>query len=104
MEKCDLLQCVDLGLDAFGINMKQAAYSALEIDENLTRCEMLSEPEAFVRALQTVFGSGYVFAERSIIIEVKKKFGLDFPASSYSIPEAFGIAHRQIRKLSHASG
>lgn len=100
MDKCDLLRCVDSGLDAFGINLKDATYSALRTNDDLSPCEVLEFPEALVRALKDVFGQAHVFAERSIILEMQKKFTLVSPASSYSMSEAFRIAKREIRKSS----
>ncbi len=101
MEERDLLRCVDRGLDAFGSNMRDATYSALRVNEGLfSFSEMVSNPDALEGALKSVFGAGYVFAERSIITEMKKKFDLSSPASSYTISDAFTIASKEIRRRS----
>jgi hypothetical protein len=84
-------------LDAFGINMKQATYSALGTDDETFQTKIIQDPEALEDALKIVFGSGYVFAERSIIREMKKEFDLEFPASSYTIGDAIKIASEEIR-------
>ncbi len=97
VEDLELLQCVERGLDAFGINMKQATYSALGRDTEAFNSKIIQDPDALEDALKIVFGSGYVFAERSIIREVKKKFDLEFPASSYTVSEAIKIASEEIR-------
>ncbi len=86
-----MARCVDLGLSAFGSNMKRATYLALGIDE-VSSSEITSDPETLLQALKVVFGQGYVFAEISIILEVKKEFDLKSPTSSYTIPIAFKIA------------
>ena len=96
----DLLQCVDRGLDTFGTNMKQAVYWALTSREAISSDKILSNPEAFVRALEEVFGAGYPLAERSIVREIKRTFELDSPISSYNIPEAFEIAGKFITDVS----
>jgi hypothetical protein len=97
LEDCDLLQCVELGLEAFGTNMKQATYSVLGTDAEAFPTKILRDPEALEDALKIVFGSGYVFAERSIVREVKKKFELDYPASSYTVSGAIKIASEEIK-------
>ena len=102
MDRCDLLQCINDSLDSFGVNLKDATYSALRTNDDLAPCEILEFPEALVRALKNVFGQAYVFAERSIIIEMQKKFTMVSPASSYTMLEAFRIARREIRKSSRA--
>lgn len=95
----DFLRCVDLGLDAFGSNMRQATYSALRRDgEDKFSTDILRDPDALRDALKVVFGAGYLFAERSIVMELKRKFDLEAPASSYTIGEAFRIVSREIRK------
>lgn len=95
------MSCVDLGLDAFGVNMKEATYSALSINDDLRPCEMFEFPDAFTRALKEVFGAGYVMAERSVIKELQKKFSMTSPASAYSIADVFRIARRESRKKSN---
>jgi hypothetical protein len=100
---CDLIECVDSGLDFFGANIKEATYSALENNEGVSSCEMLSNPESLVVALKSVFGAGYILAERSIINEMKKKFDLRSPASYYTIDDAFRLASRKIRENSRRS-
>jgi hypothetical protein len=100
----DMLQCVQKGLDVFGVNVKDATYFALEANDNLTPWEILEFPEAFIRALKEVFGPGYVIAERSVIKEMQKMFEMTLPASSYSMSEAFNIARRQIEDENRGSG
>ena len=97
MEDRELVQCVERGLDAFGVNMKQATYSALGSDADTFSKKIVQDPDSLEDALKIVFGSGYVFAERSIIREMKKKFDLEFPASSYTMTQALKIASEEIR-------
>jgi hypothetical protein len=100
MEMYDLLQCVDRGMDTFGTNMKQAVYWALMSKESLSSDKILENPEAFVRALKEIFGSGYPLAERSIVKEMKKTFELNLPSGSYDILEAFDIVRKDITEVS----
>jgi len=100
MEMYDLLQCVDRALDAFGTNMKQAVYWTLMSKEAISSDRILSNPEAFVRALKEIFGNGYPLAERSIIKEMKKTFELNQPTSSYNILSAFEIVSNDITEVS----
>jgi hypothetical protein len=103
METYDLLQCVDRGLDAFGTNMKQAVYWALMSKESLSSDKILAKPDAFVRALQEIFGNGYPLAERSIVKEMKKTFELsNMQPGTYDIIEAFEIASKEITDVSEA--
>jgi len=97
VDRSEILGCVQKGVDYFGINMMNATYDALEMNDNLSPPEIFEFPEAFVQALETVFGPAHVLAQRSIIREMQK--GLDEmtgPASSYSISDAFEIALRHI--------
>ena len=80
--------------------MIRATYSALGMEEDTCSTEILSDPEALLQAMKEVFGEGYVFAERSIIQEIKKKFDLKSSASSYTIPDAFKIACAEIANRS----
>jgi len=96
----DLLQCVDRGLDTFGTNMKQAVYWALMSKEALSSDKILSNPEAFVRALKEIFGNGYPLAERSIVKEMKRTFELKMPVGSYNILDAFDIVSKEITEVS----
>jgi hypothetical protein len=100
MEMYDLLQCVDRRLDAFGTNMKQATYWTLMSKEAISSDKILSNPEAFVRALKEIFGNGYALAQRSIVKEIKKTFDLDQPTGTYDILEAFDTASKAITIVS----
>jgi hypothetical protein len=100
VDNCDLLRCVDQGLDNFGSNIKSATYSALQVNDDLQPCEIFEFPEAFERALKSVFGDGYVLAERSVVKEIQKKFVIRCVPSSYSVADAFQIARGEIRKSS----
>jgi hypothetical protein len=99
MEMYDLLQCVDRGLDTFGTNMKQAVYWSLMSKEAISSDRILSNPEAFVRALKEIFGNGFPLAERSIVKELKKTFELRNPTSTYTILKAFEIVGRDITSV-----
>jgi hypothetical protein len=102
MEMYDLLQCLDRGLDAFGTNMKQAVYWSLMSKEGISSDRILSNPEAFVRALKEIFGNGYPLAERSIVKEMKKTFELNMPPGSYNILEAFDNVSKDITEVSES--
>jgi len=96
MEIYDLLQCVDRALDSFGSNAKQATYWSLMSKEGISSDRILSKPEAFVRALREVFGSGYVLIEKSIVKEINSSFDLGSSADSYGLIEALDAASRDI--------
>lgn len=76
--------------------MKQVVYWTLLSKEAISSDRILSNPEAFVRALKVIFGNGYPLAERSIVREIKKTFELPNPSSSYNILKAFEIASKDI--------
>jgi hypothetical protein len=103
LEMYDLLQCVDRGLDSFGTNMKQAVYWQLMSTEATSSDRILSNPEAFVRALKEIFGSGYPLVERAIIRELKKTFEIKMLPSSYNILEAFEIVSKDITEISESA-
>ena len=99
LEVYDVLQCVDRGLDAFGSNMKQTTYWTLLMKEGVSSDKILSQPDAFIRALKEVFGSGFPLAQRSIVKELKKVFDLPLPTSSYSIAEALEVASKTVTEI-----
>ena len=100
MEMYDLLQCVDRGLDSFGSNMKQAVYWQLMSKEAISSDRILYNPEAFVRALKEIFGSGYPLAERAIVKEIRRVFQLQVRPRSYSLDEVFDIVSKDITEVS----
>lgn len=89
METHDILQCVERGLRSFGLNMKMVTFASLESGEGKFSDEILSDPEAFERALKTSFGSGYKLAARAIVQEINK---LCSPNRAQNLVEALEMA------------
>ena len=99
LEMYDLLQCVDRGLDSFGTNMKQAVYWTMMSNAAISCDKIVSNPDAFIKALREVFRDAYPLAERSIIREMKKTFDLRGVPSSYNIVDAFELASKEITEI-----
>jgi len=95
----DLRLCVDKGLDSFGSNVKQAVYWSLMSKESISSDEVLSNPDAFIRALKEVFNAGFPLAQRAIVKEIKKTFEIDMSPGSYDLQEALDLVSKEITDL-----
>jgi len=82
MDTHDLLDSIDKGLDPFGSNYKQMIYWNLLATYRASSGEVIiSDPEAFGRAIEELSGSRAERIEQSIIREVRKTFGLSIQES-----------------------
>lgn len=79
MELSEIRECVERALMGFGLNMKKVTYASFQNNEGKLSDEILSDPEAFARALKTSFRSGYNLAERAIIKEILIAVGEAYP-------------------------
>jgi len=78
----EIVKCVDRGLDAIGQNVKQVIYWHLENRLNIKRSEIASKPEAFIKALESMFGEGARHLEKAIIREISMTFDVPIPSDS----------------------
>jgi len=74
----EILECIDRGLDTFGVNMKQVVYYRIQTVNHLNREEIVQKPLEFVNSLADMFGSVAVkIIEKSIVREIAQQFKLD---------------------------
>ena len=73
--KSGILKCIDSGLGVLGDVSKQLVYSYLA-QKHLSRDEIPDEPWKFTEALKSLFGRGEEVLERTIVMELKRTYGI----------------------------
>lgn len=71
-----VVECVDAALKQLGPSISQALYFHLENKFGIKKEEILNQPEAFSKALHSIFGAGANVIERLIVQKIKDKFKL----------------------------
>jgi len=89
----EFLLCIDRAFTKFDESRANSIFSKFETDYNLSRSDILSNPELFSKTLRSIFRFGFPYVERSIISELRDEFHL--PERNY-----YGLtdAVREIRK------
>lgn len=81
MSKCNvdriLLEAVDESLSSLGESSKQSIYFHLDNSFNIKKQEIPNKVEAFVDALEKIFGLGADFIESLILKRLAEKIELD---------------------------
>ena len=77
-----LLEAVDEQLTSLGESSKQALYFHLERGFNIKKQEIPQKPEAFVDAMERIFGQGADYLEILIMKRLHSKIGLDVRLSA----------------------
>ena len=94
LDDYELMECIDEGLGIFGQNVRYTVYWRIAYLNNLPYSGILVNPEAFVEALQTIFGLAAIQIEHVIMQRIKERFELlDLECSS--LPEVIRYARRQ---------
>jgi len=75
-EKC-LLEAVDEGLSSLGESSKQSIYYHLNNSYNIKKQEIPAKVEAFIDALEKIFGLGANFIETLIMKRLMEKIELN---------------------------
>ena len=70
-----ILKCIDSGLGVLGDVSKQLVYSYLA-QNHLSREEIPDEPWKFTEALKSLFGRGEEVLERTIVMELRRTYGI----------------------------
>ena len=70
-----ILKCIDSGLGVLGDVSKQLVYSYLA-QNHLSRETIPDEPWKFTEALKSLFGRGEEVLERTIVMELKRTYGI----------------------------
>ena len=73
--KSGILKCIDSGLGVLGDVSKKLVYSYLAQNQ-LSREEIPDEPWKFTEALKSLFGRGEEVLERTIVMELKRTYGI----------------------------
>ncbi len=74
--RAGVLKCIDSGLEVLGPVSKEVIYSYLAQNQ-LIREKIPDEPWKFTEALKSLFGRGEEVLERSIVLELKRRMGID---------------------------
>ena len=72
------LEAVDEGLSSLGESSKEAIYFHLDKDFNVRKHEIPDKIEAFVGAVENIFGLGANFLEIAIMKQLRAKMGQQF--------------------------
>lgn len=86
-----IMECVDAGLKKLGPNVNQVIYFHLESKFGVKKEEILNRPEAFSKALHSIFGRGAKEIERLIVQKIQEKFKLHLKSKT-SLIEAIQTA------------
>ena len=70
-----ILKCIDSGLGVLGEVSKNLVYSYLA-QNHLSREEIPDEPWKFTEALKSLFGRGEEVLEKTIVLELKRTYGI----------------------------
>jgi hypothetical protein len=70
-----ILKCIDSGLGVLGDVSRQLVYSYLAQNQ-LNREAIPDEPWKFTEALKNLFGRGEEILERTIVLELKRTYGI----------------------------
>lgn len=89
-----ICECVDAGLKQLGPNINRVIYFHVENKFHIKKEEIPSQPEAFSKALHSIFGSGAIVLERLIVQKIQEKFKLRLKPKT-SLVEAIQTAKRR---------
>ena len=99
MDDYELMECIDDGLNLFGPNIRYTVYWRMTILNNMPRDGILVNPEAFIKGIESIFGSGAKQIEAAMVEKIKAKFGIENPEME-SLPQAIRYARKQISEIS----
>jgi hypothetical protein len=86
-----ILECIDTAFRKLGETVAKSIFFYLKKDFSLERLEIPKKPEAFEKALASVFGEqGAKVIEKLILVEIRNAFQLE-ESSSSTFKEAIAI-------------
>lgn len=100
LENCDLLRCVEKGLDSLGSSVKTVIFSRMYTRHNAEKSEVVSDPTVLTRVIQEMFHGSTPVIEKSIIREIKKGFNLPLNETD-GLVAAISAAKRQMIQAPH---
>ncbi len=95
-EESRILECVDEGLDVFGVSVKTVIYWRFRTIYNCQREDILRKPELFTESLRTFFGDRAFHVEASIVASLTVKLKLAGVEPSDSLTMAVTNARKQL--------
>ena len=98
LDDYELMECIDEGLDLFGSNLRYVVYWRMTILNNLPRGGILTNPEAFVKGLESIYGVASKQIEVAIVKKIIERAGIG-SLQSPSLPEAIRCAKRQAQMI-----
>ena len=98
MDDYELMECIDDGLDLFGSNLRYLVYWRMTILSNLPRGGILTNPEAFVKGLESIYGAAAKQIEVAIVNKIIERSGIE-TLQSTSLPEAIHCVKRQAQAI-----
>lgn len=96
-----LLEAVDQGLSVLGESSKLSIYFHLEKSYGIKRQDIPQKPEAFVSAVEKIFGPGAKFVETLVSKGLCEKAGLnteDSGVTSLSLVEAAALVKKKMEQ------
>jgi hypothetical protein len=99
LEECDLLGCIDRGLEPFGSHVKQTIYWKMMILHGSQRQGVIAHPGTFAKVIEEIMGGSAVGIEKSIIREIRKVFDLSVPKTE-TLVTAIDAARERIVPVS----
>ena len=92
-----ILECVMKGLAGYGDDVPKMVVYNLKWMSKIRREEIPDKAEEFEKCLDQIFDSGSAFIKKSIIEEIKAKFGLTHDYKS--LKDAFESAALMLREM-----
>lgn len=98
LDDYELMECIDEGLDLFGSNLRYLVYWRMTILSNLPRGGILANPEAFVKGLESIYGSAARQIEAAIVNKIIERSGIE-THQPVNLSEAIHCVKRQEQVL-----
>lgn len=74
----ELMECVERALDRFGPGVKYAVMWRMIVLGNPPKRGILVDPDAFIAALQSIFGRSAKLIEQAVLDEIKARSGSEY--------------------------
>jgi predicted transcriptional regulator len=85
-----ILGCVDRGLKKLGLGPAQVIYVTAGKTFGVDRHEIVTNPEQFEVALQSLLGPSFLVVQHFIVLEIVQEFGLHEDLSNLTLHEIIG--------------
>ena len=89
--------CIDRGLERVGQNVKYLVYWHLQKIGQVTRTDMVADPDSFVSALRGLYRESAAAVEKAIVQELNVSFDLNYPPTQ--LAKAIKEARQKVLQL-----